>query len=209
MRTLTLISLPLTLLLAAPAFAAEEAETNMAAAPAGDAAMKTFQAKQNAVLKLVRRKASAKKLQAAVDGLLDYKWLAQAALGGPARYAKKCAPRCEEFEALLTKLIRENYLKRIRMADKGSIEYVGEQRRPTASKVTTKVTYKQNGRTQTLQIAYVMHKTAAGWQVRDIITDGVSLARNYKYEFNKILRERGIDGLIARLESKIAEVAKK
>jgi ABC-type transporter MlaC component len=43
---------------------------------------------------------------------------------------------------------------------------------------------------------------------QNIITDGVSLAKTYRYEFNKILRDEGIDGLIARLESKIAEIAK-
>jgi ABC-type transporter MlaC component len=34
------------------------------------------------------------------------------------------------------------------------------------------------------------------------------VARTYKYEFNKILRDEGIDGLILRLENKLAEVAK-
>ena len=54
-----------------------------------------------------------------------------------------------------------------------------------------------------------MHEVDGRWQVRDIVTDGVSLARNYKYEFNQILKKDGIDGLIARLESKLAVLAKK
>lgn len=200
------------LTLAGPAVASTGGTAETAAKPAdgggADGAMDAFKARHNAVLKLVRKKAGTKKLQGAVDQLLDYSWIAQAALGGPSRYQKKCAPRCEEFEALLTKLIREAYLKRIRMADKGNVEYVGEQKRPQASKVATKVTFNQNGRDQTVQIDYVMHLVGGKWVVRDFITDGVSLARNYKYEFNKIIREQGIDGLIARLESKIAEVAK-
>jgi phospholipid transport system substrate-binding protein len=171
-------------------------------------AMDAFKARHEAVIKLVRKKASSKKLQKEVDSLLDYNWIAQASLGGAKKYEKRCEPRCDEFENLLTKLIREAYLKRIRMADKGNVEYLGEQKRPQASKVNTKVTFKQNGKDQSVEIAYVMHQVSGDWQVRDFITDGVSLARNYKYEFNKILREQGIDGLIARLETKIAEVAK-
>jgi phospholipid transport system substrate-binding protein len=175
-------------------------------AEAGDGgAMVAFQKRQDSVLKLVRAKAGAAKLQKEVDALLDYRWVAEAALGGP-RFEKRCAPRCDEFEKLLASLIRENYLKRIRTADRGRIEYVDEQRRPAASKVTTRVTFQQNGQDQTLEIAYVMHQVEGTWQVRDIITDGVSLARNYKFEFNKILREQGIDGLIQRLQTKLAEL---
>ena len=46
------------------------------------------------------------------------------------------------------------------------------------------------------------------WVCQNIITDGVSLAKTYRYEFNKILREEGIDGLVARLEIKLDELAK-
>jgi ABC-type transporter MlaC component len=53
-----------------------------------------------------------------------------------------------------------------------------------------------------------MHLADEGWVCRNIITDGVSLAKNYRFEFNKVLRDEGIDGLIGRLETKLNEVAK-
>ncbi len=179
-----------------------------------DDALQAFKRKHDKVVAMVKHRAKPEQLQAEVDALLDYKWIAEAALGGVVhnerRYDRRCEPRCDEFETLLTRLIRENYLKRIRSDKKHQVEYVGEERRPRATKVTTRVKLVKNGRTQTIEIAYIMHKVEGGrWQVRDIITDGVSLARNYKYEFNKILREKGIDELIARLENKLAEVAKK
>jgi phospholipid transport system substrate-binding protein len=46
-----------------------------------------------------------------------------------------------------------------------------------------------------------MHQVDGIWKVEDIITDGVSLAKNYRFEFNKILKDKGINELIARLES--------
>jgi ABC-type transporter MlaC component len=54
-----------------------------------------------------------------------------------------------------------------------------------------------------------MHRVGDDWKVIDIITEGVSLAKNYKYEFNKILKEKGIDELILRLDTKLTELAKK
>jgi phospholipid transport system substrate-binding protein len=171
-------------------------------------AMATFKEKHGQVIRLVKRKASSKTIERKVDQLLDYEWLAQSALGGPKRFEKRCYPKCADFQELLTRLIRENYLKRIRLSDRGKVEYVGEDKRARASKVTTRVSFTKNGRQQVIEVAYVMHKVDGAWQVRDIITDGVSLARNYKYEFNKVLRDGGIDELMRRLEDKLKTLAK-
>lgn len=178
------------------------------AVAAEDDALEAFKSQHEEVIRLVESKASDEALSKRVDQLLDYKTVAQSSLGGPKKYAKRCDPRCSEFEALLTKLIRENYLRRVRQSDKGSLKYVGVKRKGDQRLVQTQVTYTKHGRTQTLEIGYVMHKEGDRWVVGNMITDGVSLAKNYRYEFNKVLKDEGIDGLIARLETKLAEVAK-
>jgi phospholipid transport system substrate-binding protein len=175
----------------------------------GGEAMQAFKAQHERVIKKVKQKASAAKLQKEVDGLLDYAWIAQAALGGPSKYQQNCSPRCDEFEKLLTRLIRENYLRLIRKAENHPVEYVNEVRgRKGAAKVTTRIQVVKNGRKQKLEVAYVMHQTANGWEVRDIITDGMSLAKTYRFEFNQVRKREGIDGVIANLETKLAEIAK-
>jgi len=175
-------------------------------------ALDAFKTSHQTVVGLVHDKAPSDKLEAQVDQLLDYEWIAHAALGGERRYEKKCEPRCAEYEALLAQLIRENYLKRIRQADSGKVEYLGEEVRKDKAKVDTRVTFDKDGETQVLEISYVMHfvETESGgkWVARNIITDGVSLAKTYRYEFGKILRDEGIDGLIDRLQTKLADVAK-
>ncbi len=188
----------------------------LAAGPGSEAeptvsALDEFKKKHETVLMFVRTKVGSDVVAKEVDGLLDYKWIAMSALGGKNRADRRCEPRCAEFESLLTRLIRQNYLKRIAQADTGKVEYLGEERRPRATKVTTKVSFTKNGDAQELEVAYVMHFVDGHWSVRDIITDGVSLAKNYRYEFTRILREggdAGIDNLISRLETKLAEVAK-
>jgi phospholipid transport system substrate-binding protein len=173
-----------------------------------DDALAAFRSQHEEVIRLVETKAPDEALSKRVDQLLDYDWIAKTSLGGPKKYAKRCEPRCAEFEASLTRLIRENYLRRVRQSDKGSLKYVGVKRKADQRLVQTRVTYTKHGRTQTLEIGYVMHKEGDRWVVRNMITDGVSLAKNYRYEFNKVLKDEGIDGLIARLETKLAEVAK-
>jgi len=223
--------IPLSILLAAAfglpavALAAEtQTETELAAeatdaldataAPAEEAepktsAMETFKKTHETVLLYQRSGVKNDVIQKLVDDLLNYKWIAKTALGGTKKGAeRKCEPRCDEFEMLLGNLIRQNYLKRLRDADKGTVEYVGEDKRPRASKVTTKIKFKKDGVDQVVEVAYVMRYEDGRWQVTDIITEGVSLVKNYKFEFGQIMRDEGIDGLIKRLQMKLDDLAK-
>lgn len=176
-------------------------------AHAADTAIEAFKAKHEAVVELVKKDASDKELEAKVDELLDYDWLATAALGGPDNYASVCGDRCDEFKALLTQLIRENYLRMIRKAEKHPVEYIGQaEGRNGIFKVTTRIKIDKNGREQVVTVDYVMHQTDGQWQVRDIITDDISLAKNYSYEFNKIAKSEGIDGIIRKLEDKLSKL---
>lgn len=200
--TLTLTGLPM--LVAAPI------ALSPAPASAADSAIDAFKAKHEAVVKQVKAGASDAEIQAKVDGLLDYDWLATAALGGPKNYAKVCGERCGEFEDLLTRLIRENYLRMIRKAEKHPVEYLGQvEGRNGIYKVSTRIKVEKNGREQTVTVDYVMHQTSDGWKVRDIITDDVSLARTYSYEFNKIAKKEGIEGIISKLQDKLAKLEAK
>jgi phospholipid transport system substrate-binding protein len=54
-----------------------------------------------------------------------------------------------------------------------------------------------------------MHLSGDRWEVRDIITDGMSLAKTYRYEFNQIRKREGMDGIISKLETKLQELAQK
>jgi phospholipid transport system substrate-binding protein len=53
-----------------------------------------------------------------------------------------------------------------------------------------------------VQIDYSMAKTPEGWKAYDVIVAGVSLVTNYRDEFNDIVRNSGIDGLIKALDAK-------
>lgn len=171
---------------------------------AGDAA-ETFQTQHDALVQLVEDGANDGKLGAELDRMLDYGWLAMASLGGPDNYASVCGSRCAEFEALLTKLIRENYLRMIRKAKQHPLELVGAvEGKGGVHKVSTKLRVEKNGRSRAVTVDYIMHEVAGSWQIRDIITDDVSLVRTYRHEFNKIAKNEGIDGVIARLQDKLA-----
>jgi phospholipid transport system substrate-binding protein len=55
---------------------------------------------------------------------------------------------------------------------------------------------------QPLPIEFQMRKTEKGWKVYDIAVEGVSLVLTYRSEFDSVVKQEGIDGLIKRLTQK-------
>jgi phospholipid transport system substrate-binding protein len=55
---------------------------------------------------------------------------------------------------------------------------------------------------QPLPIDFAMRKTDKGWKVYDITVEGVSLVLTYRSEFDAVVKQEGIDGLIKRLTQK-------
>jgi phospholipid transport system substrate-binding protein len=48
-----------------------------------------------------------------------------------------------------------------------------------------------------------MSPSGKEWKVYDIFTDDVSLVRNYKRQFRRVIKEEGWKGLIGRMERKL------
>jgi phospholipid transport system substrate-binding protein len=55
---------------------------------------------------------------------------------------------------------------------------------------------------QPMQVTYEMRRTDAGWKIYDINVEGMSLVLTYRTEFDSIVKQEGVDGLIRRLAQK-------
>ena len=55
---------------------------------------------------------------------------------------------------------------------------------------------------QPLPIDFAMHKAGNAWKVYDITVEGVSLVLTYRSEFDAIVKQQGLDGLIQALSQK-------
>ncbi len=78
---------------------------------------------------------------------------------------------------------------------------------PDATQVTVRNQYVSPGRPPT-SVEYAMHKTPTGWKIYDITVEGVSLVLTYRGEFEQVVREGGIEGLIKRLGERNREPAR-
>jgi len=71
------------------------------------------------------------------------------------------------------------------------------------SEATVRYQFSRSGGKPML-VAYELRKTGAGWKIYDISVEGMSLVLTYRTEFDGILKQEGIDGLISRLAQKNA-----
>src|SRR5688572_2771281 len=73
--------------------------------------------------------------------------------------------------------------------------------KPGDTEVTVRNHYNRPG-SKPVQIDYSMRKTDGGWKIYDIVVEGVSLVLTYRSEFDAVVKQEGIDGLVKRLATK-------
>jgi len=116
----------------------------------------------------------------------------------------------KNFQELFADLLKNSYLGRIEAYSGEKVQYereIFDSDQRTRAIVYTKV-IKNN---QEIPINYMMLNKQGEWYVYDVKIEGVSLVRNYRTEFARIISEEKYAGLIKRMKEKIAsrEEAKK
>lgn len=141
-------------------------------------------------------------VNAALRDLLDYNTLASAALVD--HWPALTPAQRTEFVELLRQLVERSYSRNLESTHNYTIRYTNTDVRPAASVVHTLARSRSNGRAPEIAIDYELRQTAGVWKVTDVITDGVSLVRNYRSQFHRIVQRDGWDALIRRMRERLA-----
>jgi phospholipid transport system substrate-binding protein len=102
-----------------------------------------------------------------------------------------------EFKTLLVR----TYASALSSYSGEKFEFRPLRAKPTDTDVLVQVRVLQPGR-EPVPIDYSMENTAAGWKVYDVNVAGISLVANFRTEFNSLVRDTGVEGLIKTLVSK-------
>ena len=181
-------------------------------APAmADSPKGTLKRLQGRITKLLRQKTKAgtakelrikSQLKDTIRAMLDFDELARRSLRK--HWDARTPSERVEFTNLLKDLIERNYISQLKTNLDYKLSYGEASARGDKAKVLTTVTTEKNRRTSEIVIEYKMRKVKSRWMVYDVITDGVSIVRNYRSQFNRIIRKKSYQALVDKMR-KVAQ----
>jgi phospholipid transport system substrate-binding protein len=140
------------------------------------------------------------KIRSIVKGRFDFEEMAKRSL---ARHWRKRTPEeKKEFVPLYTDLLERTYIDKIEQYEDEEIVYVDESSEGKHATVRTKVITSKHVE---IPIFYRLHSKSGDWQVYDVVIEGVSLVKNYRTQFNSIIRSGSYQELVQRLRDKLEE----
>jgi phospholipid transport system substrate-binding protein len=144
------------------------------------------------------REIQRQKLRVLVEILFDYDEISRRVLG---RNRKAFTPKqMDEFSDLFTRFLEKIYLNRIQ-------EYSGEKivygKATMLSKNKAEVRTDVVTASNQIPINYRVVFQHGEWRGYDVLIEGVSLVRNYRSQFNKILQKKTPEDLLQQLRDKV------
>lgn len=111
----------------------------------------------------------------------------------------------EEFIDLFVQLLFNSYVKKVEDYLSDTVEWSHERIRGIHAEVRTKILNKG----KSLSVDYRMIQSAAGWRVYDVVIEGVSLVRNYRTQFHRIITASGYGALVDLMRKKQSDRARR
>ncbi len=109
----------------------------------------------------------------------------------------------KEFSMVFADFLSSTYYDKIKDAYKGEVVQYLSQEKLSASKAIVKTVIPRNSTVVDINYRMILRKKK--WRIYDVNIEGVSLVKNYRTQFNKILFKESPAQLIERLKKKRVE----
>ena len=108
----------------------------------------------------------------------------------------------QEFIALFKSLLENSYANKLEAYRDEKINYLDEIIKGEYALVKTEVVR----RSSTIGVDYKLIQENGNWKVYDFVIEGVSMVRNYRSQFTKIIRRDSYESLVQKLTDKINQI---
>lgn len=108
----------------------------------------------------------------------------------------------DEFKGLLLQTIESTYIGRIKVYTNEVVEFGKEEVNENRASVDSAI-IASSGK---IPVNYKLRKRSDGWFIYDVEVENVSMVSSYRDTYRSIFSKDGIDGLIAQMKAKIAEM---
>lgn len=141
------------------------------------------------------------RIMSLIDSRFDFQEMSRITLGKTWRELSR--EEKADFTDIFSQLIKQTYISRIETFSDEKVEYSKEifgKKKKTRAMVFTNIL--RNGG-EAISINYKVVVKNDEWFVYDVVIEGVSLVRNYRTEFSRIVAKEKIPGLVKRIREKI------
>jgi len=140
------------------------------------------------------------KLRQLVSGdVFDYTAMARSGLG--LHWKDINDQQRNDFTQVFTAFLRDSYISRIQDFSVQEVNYLGESDLGDG-RTEVKTTIQQPNASAPVQLNYMLRKDSGKWLIYDVTVDNISIAANYRNQFNRVINNKGFDTLMADLKSK-------
>ena len=106
-----------------------------------------------------------------------------------------------EFRQTFTSFLQDSYLSRISDYSGQQVNYLGASDLD-AGRSEVKTTIEQPNGKAPIQVNYMLRQDGGKWLIYDVTVDNISIAANYRNQFNRVINNQGFDTLLADLKRK-------
>ena len=139
-------------------------------------------------------------LRKTIDERFDYRQMVMRSLAK--NWDLRSDQERQEFIELFKSLLENSYASKLESYSDEQINYIDEMIKGEYALVKTEVVRPNS----TIAVDYKLTQENGDWQVYDFVIEGVSMIRNYRSQFTKIIRKDSYGVLVQRLTDKMNEL---
>ncbi len=141
------------------------------------------------------------KLRSIINPMFNYQEMGKRTLGKKDWQARNKDER-QQFIDLFGKLLENSYASKIESYQDEKIEYGDEIVKGKYAMVKTKIVRKDD----TINVDYKLINGGKNWRVYDFVIEDVSMIRNYRSQFSKIIRKDSFQALLDKMSEKVGDL---
>lgn len=151
-----------------------------------------------AILENVQLQESEKRtrIEEIVATRFDYREMSKRTLAS--HWGRLAEPERTEFVESFKKFLSDRYAGKIRDYAGEQVTYLGERLEGDFAEIRTKLVSDKT----TYPLDYRLIKKEGKWYAYDLVVDGVSLVKNYRSQFERIIRSDSYDELVRRMKTR-------
>ena len=143
--------------------------------------------------------AKREKIRAVINERFDYRAMSQRALAR--NWKKASTDEQQRFVELFARMMQNTYLVMVEEYNNQAVEYGDETiRKQKYAKVKTIIV--DSGKR--IPVDYKLRLKDGEWLIYDVVIEGVSMINNYRSSYQQIVKRDGMQGLIAKLETRLS-----